>query len=130
MIVTNGPLIRPLANNRLPGHVFKASAGEELELEITLNLATREPISYLDIVKDGRVVQSVRLDEVAKTGHLPPVKFTESGWVLVRAVTDNDEDLPLCRDRSVVRRNRRISRGSARHRRSSFSIGRTSAPRS
>jgi hypothetical protein len=89
VIVTNGPLIRPFANNRLPGHVFKASAGEELELEITLNLATRETISYMEIVKDGRVVQSVRLDEMAKTGHLPPVKFTESGWVLVRAVTDN-----------------------------------------
>ncbi|HEY4313560.1 MAG TPA: hypothetical protein VGN12_29175 [Pirellulales bacterium] len=91
VVVTNGPLIRPFANNRLPGHVFKGTATEELELEITLNLATREPISYMEIVKDGRVVQSVRLDEMAKTGHLPPVKFTESGWVLVRAVTDNDK---------------------------------------
>jgi hypothetical protein len=91
VVVTNGPLVRPLANNRLPGQVFKGSPGEELELEITLNLATRESISYLDIVKDGRVVQSVRLDEVAKTGHLPPVRFSESGWVLVRAVTDNDK---------------------------------------
>jgi len=91
VVVTNGPLIRPLANNRLPGHVFKGADGEELELEITLNLSTRDPISYLDIVKDGRVVQSVRLDEVAKTGHLPPVKFTTSGWVLVRAVTDVDK---------------------------------------
>ncbi len=36
-------------------------------------------------------MQSVRLDEVAKTGHLPPVKFTASGWVLVRAVTDVDK---------------------------------------
>ena len=43
----------------------------------------------MEIVKDGRVVQSVRLDEMAKTGHLPPVTFTESGWVVVRAVTDN-----------------------------------------
>ena len=91
VIVTNGPLIRPLANNRLPGHVFRGSAGEALNLEITLNLATRDPISYLEVVKDGRVVQSERLDEVAKTGHLPPVRFDESGWVLVRAVTDVDK---------------------------------------
>ncbi|MES1213175.1 MAG: CehA/McbA family metallohydrolase, partial [Singulisphaera sp.] len=91
VVVTNGPLIRPLANNRLPGHVFRGAAGEELEIEITLELATRETINYLDIVKDGRVVQSVRLDEMAKTGHLPPVRFTESGWILVRAVTDNDK---------------------------------------
>ncbi len=96
VVVTNGPLIRPLANNRLPGHVFKAAAGEELEVEITLNLATRDPISYLDIVKDGRVIQSVRLDEVSKTGHLPPIRFSESGWVLVRAVTDVDKTYRFC----------------------------------
>ena len=88
VVVTNGPLIRPLANNRLPGHVFHGATGEELELEITLNLATREPIRYLEIVKDGRVAQSVRLDEIKDTGHLPPVRFSESGWVLVRAVAD------------------------------------------
>jgi len=89
VIVTNGPLIvNPAANSRPPGHVFTAAKGEELDVEITLSLTTRDPISYLEIVKDGRVVQSVRLDELAKTGKLPKVHFTESGWVLVRAVAD------------------------------------------
>ncbi len=91
VVVTNGPLIRPLANKRLPGHVFRGARGDDVSLEITLNLSTRDPISYLDIVQNGRVIQSVRLDEVAKTGRLPPVRFTESGWVLVRAVTDVDK---------------------------------------
>jgi hypothetical protein len=116
VVVTNGPLIRPLANNRLPGHVFTAATGEEMDVEITLNLATRDPISYLDIVKDGRVVQSVRLDEVAKTGHLPPVHFTESGWVLVRAVTDVDKTYRFASTAPwyvEVGERPRISKGSA-----------------
>ncbi|MBI2823895.1 MAG: hypothetical protein HYX69_04285 [Planctomycetia bacterium] len=92
VVVTNGPLIRPLANNRLPGHLFHAAAGEAIELAITLNLTTRDKIDYLEIVKDGRVAQSVRLEDYAnRNGHLPPVRFTESGWALVRAVTDNNE---------------------------------------
>ena len=89
--VTNGPLLRPTVHGRLPGHVFTAAAGEELELEIALTLSTRDKISYLEIVKDGRVVESVRLSDYAKTGKLPPVHFDQSGWLLVRAVADVQE---------------------------------------
>src|SRR4029079_6206488 len=89
VIVTNGPLIRPLVEGELSGHVFRADAGQEVELEIGLTLSTRDKISYLEIVKDGRAVHEVRLDEFAKKGgKLPPLRFTESGWFLGRAVTD------------------------------------------
>jgi hypothetical protein len=89
VMVTNGPLIvNPAANGRPPGHVFSNPAGEELDLELTLSLTTRDPISYLEIVQNGRVAHTVRLDELAKNGKLPKVHFAESGWVLVRAATD------------------------------------------
>ncbi|MHB9046449.1 MAG: CehA/McbA family metallohydrolase, partial [Pirellulales bacterium] len=88
VVVTNGPLMRPLVNGKLPGHVFKAEAGTTLELTVSLELSTRDPIQYLELVKNGQVERSVRLDEYAKTGSLPPLKFTQSGWFLVRAVTD------------------------------------------
>jgi len=46
------------------------------------------PIDYLEIVKNGRAVGEVRLDQLAKSGgRLPPVEFDQSGWFLVRAVT-------------------------------------------
>lgn len=86
--VTNGPLLRPTVRGELPGHVFHAPEGSELELEIGLTLSTRRPISYLEIVKNGKVEESIRFDEYAKSGRLPKVKFTESGWFLVRATTD------------------------------------------
>ena len=86
--VTNGPLLRPTVDGQLPGHVFQAAAGAKLELEIALSLSTREPISYLEIIRDGHVEQEVRLDEYAKSGKLPKLTFDRSGWFLIRAVTN------------------------------------------
>jgi hypothetical protein len=91
VVVTNGPLLRPRVNGQLPGHVFTAPPGQAVELEISLDLATREKIEYLEIIKNGRLDRDVRLDEYAKLGgRLPSVAFQESGWMLVRAVTNND----------------------------------------
>ncbi len=87
--ITNGPLMKPLVDGELPGHVFHADRGKKLELEIALTLSTRETITYLEIVKDGRVEQEIRFDEYAKSGKLPPVRFDRSGWFLLRVTTDN-----------------------------------------
>jgi len=88
VVVTNGPLLRPLAEGRHPGHVFQAEAGERLNFSIDLNLSTRDKISYLEIIKNGEVEKSIRLEEYAQTGRLPPIDFDASGWFLIRAVTD------------------------------------------
>jgi hypothetical protein len=88
VFITNGPLMKVSVQGELPGHVFRAEAGGNLELEINLTLSTRDPISYLEIVKNGRVEREVRFDEYAKSGKLPPLRFDQSGWFLLRAVTD------------------------------------------
>ena len=86
--ITNGPLMRPSVHGRLPGHVFHAPEGDRLELEIGLTLSTRKPISYLELIKNGKVAHSIRFDEYQKSGRLPPLAFDRSGWFLIRAVTD------------------------------------------
>jgi hypothetical protein len=86
--VTNGPLLRPKVHGELPGHVFRGEKGQTLDFEIGLTLSTREPISYLELIKDGQVAHSIRFSEYAKSGKLPKLEFTQSGWFLVRAVTD------------------------------------------
>jgi hypothetical protein len=88
VMVTNGPLLRPNVRGQLPGSVFDAPAGEQLLLDVTLSLSTRDPLSYLEIIKNGEVERSVPLREWAKTGTLDALSFTESGWFLIRAVTD------------------------------------------
>jgi hypothetical protein len=90
VVVTNGPLLQPQVNGELPGHVFQADQGETVELQIALNLSTRDKIEYLEVVQNGKVVHEVRLDQwAAAGGKLPPVKFDQSGWMLIRAVTSD-----------------------------------------
>jgi hypothetical protein len=92
VVVTNGPMMRPRVNGQLPGHVFTACAGDTVQLGITLELAVREKVEYLQVIRDGRVAQEVRLDEFAKQGgRFPEVTFEESGWMLIRAVTNNQK---------------------------------------
>jgi len=86
--ITNGPLLRPTVHGRLPGHVFQAEHGQDLELEIGLSLSTREPISYLELIKNGQVEHSIRFHQYAQSGSLPTLRFHQSGWFLIRAVTD------------------------------------------
>ena len=90
VFVTNGPLLRARVAGQLPGHVFQASKGDKLELHSELTLSTREKIEYLEIVKNGRPAIEVRLDRFVQAGgRLQPLVFEESGWFLIRAVTNN-----------------------------------------
>ncbi len=92
VIVTNGPLLRPRVNGELPGHVFHGQPGEAIELNVTLNLGLRDRVDYLEVVKNGKVVREVRLEEYQnRQGKLPPVTFQQSGWLLVRAVASNSK---------------------------------------
>ena len=87
-VATNGPLLRPMLGGQLPGYVFKARPGETLELQAELQLAVRDPVEYLEVIHNGKVHYSARLDEFAKAGRmLPPVNAKESGWVTIRVVT-------------------------------------------
>jgi len=118
VVVTNGPLIRdPRLNGELPGHVFRADAGQTVQLQATLNLSIRETVDYLEIVKDGAVVHQVRLQDWADSGgRLPLVEFDRSGWILVRAVTSNPKTYRLASTGPwyvEVAGQRRISRKAA-----------------
>lgn len=94
VVVTNGPLLRTRVEGEPPGHVFQIQKGERHTVEIALDLAFYEQyqVEYLEIIQNGRATHQIRLDELAKrAGRLPPVEFDDSGWFLVRAVTNNTE---------------------------------------
>ena len=61
VFITNGPLLRPMVEGRPPGYVFRMDGRDRLELEVGLNLATRVPVDYLQIVQNGVPEQEVRL---------------------------------------------------------------------
>jgi hypothetical protein len=87
--VSNGPLLRCRVNGELPGHVFTAAEGKELKLKVEVDLASRDPISNIEIVKNGQVERAVPFTQWQKSGTLGELTFKESGWFLVRAITDN-----------------------------------------
>jgi hypothetical protein len=116
--VTNGPLLRVRVAGQLPGHVFTAPAGEEVSLEVKSSLTTREPIRFLEVIKDGRVERKVPLEEWSRTGTLGTVSFRASGWFLVRAITDNRKTFRFASTApyyvEIGAAKRRVSKASAR----------------
>jgi hypothetical protein len=87
--VSNGPMLLCQANGKLPGHVFAADREKELNIEIQASIATRDPISYIEVIKNGKVDHAVSFEEWKKTEKLRVLNFKESGWFLIRAITDN-----------------------------------------
>lgn len=113
--VTNGPLLRVLVNGQQPGHVFTAPAGQENELEISATLTTRDTIPAFEIIKNGRVERAVA---PAQSGSLGKLRFTESGWFLVRTIADNPKTFRFASTApyyvEIGASKRRVSRASAR----------------
>ncbi len=89
--VTNGPLLRVTVNQELPGHTFTAAAGQGIELDIALKLTVSDPVEYLEVINNGATLYRARLDEYARQGgKIPPQIIRESGWLLVRVVTEHE----------------------------------------
>jgi hypothetical protein len=91
VFVSNGPLLRCRANGQWPGQVFHAAAGEELELQLEAALDSRDPVSAIEIIKNGRVERTVPVAELKRSGALGRITFKESGWFLVRAIANVPE---------------------------------------
>jgi hypothetical protein len=115
--VTNGPLLRVEADGKLPGHVFTAAAGKEIQVEIKAKLTTRDPIRFLEIVKDGQVERRVPFADWSRTGSLGTVQFKASGWFLVRVIADEPKTFRFASTApyyvEIGEKKQRISKASA-----------------
>ena len=86
VVVTNGPLLRVRVNGELPGHLFRTTAGKTIALQPQVKLHSRDETPFVEVVQNGRVVSRTSPAELAERGgKLPPVRFMESGWFLIRA---------------------------------------------
>lgn len=87
--VTNGPLLRGRAAGQLPGHVFRARAGEPLTIPLAISLTTKDPVRRVEIIRDGEVAGALPTAGRAAEELTGSVTFTRSGWFLVRAIADD-----------------------------------------
>jgi hypothetical protein len=58
---------------------------------VNVSLTVRDPVEYLEVVHNSQTLYRARLDEHAQRGgEIPPLKVNQSGWVLIRVVTDHE----------------------------------------
>jgi hypothetical protein len=116
--VTNGPLLRARAAAQLPGHVFRASEGDAVSLEVTVQLSSRDPIRAIEIVKNGQVERAVPPAEATRSGSLGRVRFQESGWFVVRAIAEHAKTFRFAQTApyyvEIGNNKRRVSEASVR----------------
>lgn len=115
--VSNGPLLRCKANGRWPGHVFRAEKGDPLAIDLEGVLDSRDPVSAIEVIVNGRVTDTIPLDEFRNTGKLVTLDFEESGWFLVRAIADTSETFRFASTApwfvEIGETKRRVSKASA-----------------
>jgi len=86
--ITNGPLLRVKANDNWPGHVFTAPTGGTVVVDLEMDLACRDGISRIDVISNGQVVRTLSPAEWKKNNGLGQLEFRETGWFLIRVLTD------------------------------------------
>lgn len=115
--VSNGPLLRCRANGEWPGKAF--TARKEIEIEVDAKLTVREAVSAIEVIVNGRVERSVPFADLERTGSLGKLKFTESGWFLVRAIADNPKTFRFASTApwhvEIGRNGPRVSRAAAQY---------------
>lgn len=87
-IATNGPLLGLTVNSISPGGDVNLEAGEH-ELQVSGFLRSIVPVDHLEIVWNGKVVQTLTPDASRKRADFDTtVSVGSSGWLLVRAWND------------------------------------------
>jgi hypothetical protein len=89
--VTNGPLLRVKADGHWRGYVFQGKDGKTLSIGLEAALDSRDPIERIEVIKNGLVERTIPASESVRDHFLGPIRFSESGWFLVRAIANVPE---------------------------------------
>jgi len=116
--VSNGPLLLSKANGHLPGHVFRGEAGKPLAIKVEFTLTSQDATPKLELIKNGQIESTVVLGKETTRQGSTHIEFRESGWFLVRALTDAPNTFRFASTApfyvELGEQNQRISKRSAR----------------
>jgi len=88
---TNGPLIEFTLGGERVGSELKFDAAQTA-LPFTAKLRSIVPVDHLEVVCNGRVAQTLKLEGARDTADVKgTVPLQESGWCVLRAWSDKDE---------------------------------------
>ncbi len=94
-ISTNGPVLRTTINDLPPGSVFSGDRSTPIDLNIALELTVRDRVEYLDVIFNGSAIYQARLEVHSQRGEFPPLSIQESGWLVLRVVTEHENSYRL-----------------------------------
>ena len=86
--VTNGPLLLVTADGQDPGATIKLQSGESRLLRINIQLTSQDPISQVELIKNGNVSHTIKCSDELTQRHTFEFSVDEPGWFLVRAIAD------------------------------------------
>jgi TolB protein len=88
---TNGPLINFILNKEIVGSELKLDSPQNA-VPFTARLRSVVPVEHLEVVCNGKVVQSLLLDGPKETADMNgTIPLKESGWCLLRAWSNKAE---------------------------------------
>ena len=86
--VTNGPLLLVTADGQDPGATIKLQSGERRTLRINVQLTSQDPISRVELIKNGNVSHIIKCSDELTQRHTFEFSIDEPGWFLIRAIAD------------------------------------------
>ncbi|MGB5345100.1 MAG: CehA/McbA family metallohydrolase, partial [Woeseia sp.] len=92
-VATNGPLLGLTVEGYGPGAEITRGTGEH-ELKYAGYLRSAVPVDHLELVHNGKVVKSFKLDRARRSADISGTVAVEgSGWLLLRAWNDKADPL-------------------------------------
>src|SRR6185312_14791815 len=86
--VTNGPLLLVTVDGQDPGATIYLQSGERRTVRINFQLTSQDPISRIELIKNGNVFHIIKCSDELMQRHLFEFSIDEPGWFLVRAIAD------------------------------------------
>jgi hypothetical protein len=86
--VTNGPLLLVTADGQDPGATTKLESGESRLLRIKIQLTSQDPISQVEVIRNGDVSHTITCSDELTQQHTLELSVDEPCWFLVRAIAD------------------------------------------
>ena len=55
-----------------------------------------EIVSYIELVKNGKLIEQIAINDLRKQGKIATTSFSSSGWFLLRAICDTEPHRYVC----------------------------------
>jgi hypothetical protein len=89
--VTNGPLLRVRADDRIPGATLKVVDGSPRQIKLAIDLTSIDRIETLEVIYNGHVAKRIPCADQTEQRLRATITLDGPGWMLIRAIAEVPE---------------------------------------